>query len=258
MQRGFDRQRQEPAEHVYDDERQRGAGDESDERADHGEPNHLRQVNRKYVAAGGADRLEGCDDVAPAIDMALDGIGNAHAADQQRRQSDQRQELGEAADRALELRRSVVTGADLPAGVRQRLPRIVDKPRRVAVAVYIVGQFDPVGPAHETPRLDQLRGTKPGLADQESWSESEAAGEFVRLAIVEAADLKGRTADIDAIAEFQIEPGQQRLIGGGAKGAVTFGEQVGDRHVRFERELAEHWVGGVHRLDLDQRQATVG
>ena len=132
------------------------------------------------------------------------------------------------------------------------------KPRRVAVAVDVVGQLDPIGPAHEAARLDQLRGAKPGFADQESRAESEAAGEFVGLAIVEAADLKGRAADIDAIAELQIEPGQQRLIGGGAESAVTFGEQVGDRHVRFERQLAEHRIGGVHRLDLDQRQAAIG
>ena len=89
-------------------------------------------------------------------------------------------------------------------------------------------------------------------------AKSKAAGQLVGLAIVEAADLKGRAADIDAIAKLQIEPGQQRLIGGCAEGAVMFGEQVGDRHVRFERQLSEHRVGGVHRLDLDQRQAAIG
>ena len=50
--------------------------------------------------------------------MMLDRVGDADAADQQRRQADQRQELGEALDVALELRGGGGAGADLPAGVR--------------------------------------------------------------------------------------------------------------------------------------------
>jgi hypothetical protein len=85
---------------------------EPDHRADRGEHDHLRQIDREDVAAGGAERLERGDDVAAAIDMALDGVGDADAADQQRGEADQRQELGEAADGALELRRGVAAAAD--------------------------------------------------------------------------------------------------------------------------------------------------
>ena len=53
-----------------------------------------------------------------------------------------------------------------------------------------------------------MRGAESGLADQKSRPKSKAAGKLVGFAIVEAADLKGCLADIDAIAELQIEPGQ--------------------------------------------------
>ena len=49
--------------------------------------------------------------------MRGDRIGDADAADQQRGQADQRQELREALDVAFELRRGVVAGADFPAGI---------------------------------------------------------------------------------------------------------------------------------------------
>ncbi len=258
MKRRLDRQRQHFAEQIDDDKWQRGAGRKANDRADHSQHDHLRQVDRKHVAAGGADRLEGCNHVAAPIDMALDRVGDADAANQKRRKSYERQKLGEAADRAFELRRSIVAIADLPAGVRKRLPRIVDEPRGVAAVAGVVRQFDPIGPAHQAARLQQLRGAKSGLADQESRSESEAAGKLVGFAIIDAADLKGRTADIDAIAELQVEPGQQRLIGRNAECAIAFGQQIGDRHIRLERELAEHRVGAVDRLDLDQRQAAIG
>ena len=46
-------------------------------------------------------------------------IGDSDAADQQRGERDQRQELAEALDIALELRRGFLARADVPAGIRQ-------------------------------------------------------------------------------------------------------------------------------------------
>ena len=85
IQRRHHRQRQQFAEHADDGEGQRRA-----ERQDRSptpmmaSTHDLRQIDREDVAAGGAQRLEGGDDVAAAIDMALDGVGDADAADQER------------------------------------------------------------------------------------------------------------------------------------------------------------------------------
>ena len=160
MQRRHHRQRQQLAEHADDDEGQRRAGDKPDHRADRGEHDHLRQIDREDVAAGGAERLERGDDVAAAIDMALDRIGDADAADQQRGEADQGQELGEAADGALELRRGVVAAADFPAGLRQRASRIVDQRGRGAIVGRVVRQLDPIDPAHQAAGLQQSGGAQ--------------------------------------------------------------------------------------------------
>ncbi len=119
LQRRRDRQRDDRAERRGDGERQRRAEHEPDRGADRRQQQHLREIDREHAAAGRAERLQGGDDVALAVDVALHRVGDADAADQQRGQADQRQELGEALDVALERRRSVVAGADLPAGVRQ-------------------------------------------------------------------------------------------------------------------------------------------
>ena len=83
MQRRLDRQWQQLAEQMHDREWNCSTGDQADDRTDHGQPDHLRQVDRKHVAAGAADRLEGGDHVAPPVDVALHRVGDADTADQQ-------------------------------------------------------------------------------------------------------------------------------------------------------------------------------
>src|SRR5437016_3167876 len=110
MQRRHHRQRQQLAEYLDQDEGQRGSDANPDYRADHREHDDLRQVDRKDVAPSGAYRLEGGDHVAAPIDVALDGIGHANPAYQERGEADQGEKLGEAIDGALELWRGAVAG----------------------------------------------------------------------------------------------------------------------------------------------------
>ena len=106
--------------HASDGERQGGAEREHRSATPiSASSKHLRQIDREHAAAGRAERLQGGDGVALAVEMAFDRVGDADAADQQRGQSDQGQELREALDVALELRRGVGAGADLPAGFRK-------------------------------------------------------------------------------------------------------------------------------------------
>ena len=65
---------------------------------------NLRQVDREDAAAAGAERLHGGDGVAPSVEMTFDRIADADTADQQCRQSDDREKLREALDVAFELR----------------------------------------------------------------------------------------------------------------------------------------------------------
>ena len=257
MQRRHHRQGQQFAEQADNHEGERGPCGKPDHRADHGEQGHLREIDRKNVAAGGAERLERGDDVAAAVDMALDRVGDADPADQERREADQREELGEALDGALELRRGVGTRADLPTGLGKRLSRFVDQRGGRPVVGCVVRQLHAIDPAHQAAGLQQLRGAQACLADQEARSEADAAGELVRLGLDQRADLKHGAADADAVADLEIEPRQQRRIHDGPEGAVAFGQCVGDRHVRCECQPAQHRIGAIHRLEFDQGAAAV-
>ena len=108
------------AEYRYDRERQRGAEAGADDCARTAPParsasNRWRRCRVPVAPSAFIVAI----DVALAREVACDGIGDADAADQQRRQRDQRQELAEAFDVAFELRRRLVARADVPAGIRE-------------------------------------------------------------------------------------------------------------------------------------------
>ena len=96
------------AEGANEDEGQRRADDEPCQRAESGQHHDLRQIDGEHIAAVRTPRLERCDDIAAAVDVAFDGIADADAAHQQGREPDQRQELRESQDGSLKLWRGPV------------------------------------------------------------------------------------------------------------------------------------------------------
>ena len=157
IQRRLDGDGNDVAENRDDGEGQGRADDEPDGRADGGDQQHLREIDQHDARAGGAERFHRGNGVALAVEMAFHRVGDADAADQQGRQSDQREILREALDIALELRRGVVAGADFPAGIG-KLPRRIGRDRRGRlVARGVVGQPDAVMPAHQASRLQRAR-----------------------------------------------------------------------------------------------------
>ena len=87
-----------------------------------GDQHHLREVERDHLPARRAEALQGRDRGALAVDEAAHRIGDADAADEQRRQADEGQELREALDVAGEARIGVerASGSPSPASGRRR------------------------------------------------------------------------------------------------------------------------------------------
>ena len=92
--------------------------------------------------------------------MALHRIGDADAADQQRGQADERQELREALDVALERGRGVAARADVPAGLRELIARLRRDLLRRGVARVRIGKLQPIVPAHQAAGLQQTGGAQ--------------------------------------------------------------------------------------------------
>ena len=67
---------------------------------DDGHEHDLREEDPEHRAARRADALHGGDDLAPLVDEGRDRVGDADAADEQRRQADERQELAQPVERA--------------------------------------------------------------------------------------------------------------------------------------------------------------
>ena len=146
----------------------------------------------KTRVAGGAERFHRGDGVALAIEVALHRIGDADTADQQGRQSNQREELRETLHITLKRGRRIAARADLPAGFRQLLLRVGHERRRVMVARVVLGQFHPVSPAHEAARLHKTSGAQSRVIHQKTRAKADAARELVGFVAQGGADFEGR------------------------------------------------------------------
>ena len=157
-----------------------------------------------------------------------------------RGQADQGEELAEALDIAFELRRGLVAGADVPAGIGKLGCGLLLERGDGAVARVRVRQAQPVLPAHQAAGLQQPGGAQRRLADQQARPKADAAGELVGLAVSARAQLDRGLADGDAVAGLEIEPRQQCRIGGGAEGvARARANRAGKRHGGIGRDRAE-------------------
>ena len=63
------------------------------QRAERGEHHHLREIDREHAPPVAPSDFKRGDHVALAVEMALDRVGDADAADQQRGEPDQREDI---------------------------------------------------------------------------------------------------------------------------------------------------------------------
>ena len=80
---------------------------------------HLGEEDAEHHAAGRADALHGGDHLAALVDERRHRIGDADAADEQRRQADEGQELPQPLQRAAHLRGGIAPVGDGEPGLGQ-------------------------------------------------------------------------------------------------------------------------------------------
>ena len=214
------------------------------------------EIDREDLPAGRAEALQRRDRGALAVDEAAHRIGDADAADDQRRQADQGQELREPLD---------VAGKRGSALTRERISQPASGRPCCASAASASsaassdasrGQREPVGPAHQAAGLQQAgraqgRPARPGSAAR---SRCRSRSCPARRRGWRGARRSRRRAD--PVADLEVEPraaapGRRRRRTrrsrwredrpAGSAGSVTRSPTVG--------------IGGVDRLELDQAGA---
>src|SRR5208283_5918713 len=126
-------------------------------------------------------------------------------------------ELAEAFEVAFKLRRRLVARADVPAGIGELRSRLFFDRSHGGVARAGGWQAQPIVPAHQAAGLQEPARTQRRVAREEARSKADAAGKFVRLAGQRRAQFEHRVTDAHAVAGLEIEPRQQRRIGGSAE-----------------------------------------
>ena len=119
LDRRRERDRQQRPEQPIDGKWYRRAKGRAGERSDEGDNGELEEREGHDARARRADGFQNRQRCALALDEALRCIGDADAADNQRQQSGQGEELGELIEIATEIRGNVETRASLPSGLRK-------------------------------------------------------------------------------------------------------------------------------------------
>ena len=145
---------------------QGGADQDARQHAEQRHQHHLRRGPwRRPSSAGRAEGFQHGEARALALHRGLHGVGDADAAHHERRQADERQELGEAAEVAVEFGGHVVAGLDLPAGLGEGRAGIGHEAAQRGV-VGGARQGEPRRELGEGAGLDQPGGVEPRAAHQ--------------------------------------------------------------------------------------------
>ena len=220
--------------------------------ADAGDQQHLQQMDREDRAAGGAEALEGGDDLAAAIDVGGDRIGDADAADQQRGEPDQRQELAQPLERARDLRRGIAPVAHGEAALGQRLLDALAEGRR---------DRRPTGRLRR--RASGRSASRPGCPDRSARRAAASRARRARAGRRSAArsSLSGSAAMVARIGTSMVpserrsptlRPSRSSRIGSTAAPGSRRMRLV-ERQAAGELDTADQRIGRIHALELDQR-----
>ena len=212
------------------------------------------EIDRDGEARPRAEALEGGDDLALAVEIAGDGVGDADPADHQRGQADQRQELGEALDIAFEARCGVGPRPHPPGAVGEGFSGGLAEGIDFSVGRR-VGEEHPVAPLDQAARLDQAGRRQRLLRDHQPRSEGEAVGEAVGLVGDDAAEDEFAFAEQEAVADREPGAGQQLGFGQRAGEPVGLGKERVRIAAAFDRDRADQRVEAVDGLQFDQRLA---
>ncbi len=239
--------------------RQQRRGREGKERAEHearadpdgGQRQHLDQIDAQHEAVRCAQALECGDAGDPAVEIALDRIGNADPADQKRGQTDERQIDAEALDRLAHARRGLGWIADTPA----RVGEIAFETRQPARGIDVLPEPDAIGRFIDAARLQQLGRCQRLGRDQNARSKRHQRAAAVGLLLDRRADLEGGFADADAVADGDAKTCQHVGLDRSAVFAAALGQHIGKRVGWFEADGAVERIGPVHGLQFHQQHA---
>ena len=232
LDRRRERDRQQRPEQPVDGEWDRSAERRAGKRPDQGDNRELEDCEAHDGRAGSADCFENRKRRALAFDETLRRVGDADAADDQRQQSRQRQELREPLEIAAEVGRNIETRARLPAGMGKGPLGLAEKSSdRRFTRRFVCRAHDDAGrPANQRSRLHQSRRVEGRLRNEDSGTQTHAGRQSIRFAGQDGPNREFCVADANDVAQLQVQPSQQRFFRRRAERAVLLGQRFAKRN----------------------------
>ena len=230
--------------------RQRRADDEAKGDPGRGHDHDLDQIGAEDQLRRRAEAFEGGDGRGLAVEIALDRVADADAADQKSAETDEGEEQAEPLDKARDTGDRVLDRTKTPAGIGKGRRQL----RRPPVHIHAPGKPDLVMVVDQAARLHQAGGAQPLLADDHARAELEHAGPPVGLAHQHGADDELGGAQAHPVAKRQPEADEEIAFRHRAEGAHRRGKGGLERHRRGQDHFPEQGIGPIDGLDFHQRR----
>ena len=251
--RRIERQPQRHRQHGFEERRRHRRGQRADDKtggdAGSGQDADQRRVDDEHQPARRAQGFERRDGRGLARDEIGHGAADADPADEQCGNPDQAEEQRDPVDKALQHRARLAGGAHLPAGIGEFVAGLAHPGGRVAAG----RELQPVVIGHQRTGLEQPGPGKRGGRDDDARPEGKPAQRRIGRALDRGAQLDSRGADLEAVADRETEPLGDRGLGDRAVDPVARGERRRQVLRWVEGDVAVERIGGVDRLQLDQR-----
>ena len=208
------------------------------------------EEDAEHHAARGADALHRGDHLAPLVDEGRHRVGDADAADQQRGEPDERQELPQPLERAAHLRRGIAPVGDGEA----RLGQLRFDALRAAtsssssLAAHAAVELHGIAPAHQRARLDEPRLVERRLRDEDARAVGEPVGDAVRLRLERCR----RSAPARCRADRDRRPSASAARAASDRRRRR-AQRLLQRPAAGELHRADQRIGGIDALQLGQR-----
>jgi hypothetical protein len=236
------------------EEGQRGADREADRDAQQRKCCELDEIGRQDQPLRRAQAFHDGDGPQAPGQKARDGIADAHAADQQRGEADQADELGQPVEPEADAAARLGKPPDPPAGIgKAALERVdggdIGRAGRKA---------QPVLPVQQAAGLDEARFGHRVEGNHEPRAQArEGIQPAVGLAGDDATHLDRDVAHSHAIAGGEVHALECGLLDHRAPHAVALGQRVGERPAALQLDRAIERIGRLDRLELDQGRPSV-
>ena len=191
--------------------RRHGASTHANRNGEEGNKQYFSQIYPENIPCWRAKAFQCGNGANAAVNESCNRVGDASAADDQRRQTHQRHEIGKTLDKIFSALGCPVTGAHLPASVGIFGSCQFHEVLR-STGILTVRKFDTVAIGDQAAGLNEARCPQRIRTHENAGTQNKSIGNAIRLGSDHAPNFKFSRANSYPVAKFHAKPAEQQRI----------------------------------------------